>query len=91
MKMVDLIALMMEVASTSKMSVNFHQTTRHNNPEDSHLRLSSAFKGVIYNYKNDVRHLYHSLQRVLNLFYLHYVSEICINTERLDSVTYKVL
>jgi hypothetical protein len=32
-----IIALMMEVASTSKTSVNFYQTTRCNNPEDSHL------------------------------------------------------
>jgi hypothetical protein len=31
------IALMMEAASTSKTSVNFHETTRRYNPEDSHL------------------------------------------------------
>jgi hypothetical protein len=29
---------MMETASTSETSVNFYQTTRRNNPEDSHLR-----------------------------------------------------
>jgi hypothetical protein len=29
--------LTMEAASTSETSVNFSQTTRHNNPEDSHL------------------------------------------------------
>jgi hypothetical protein len=29
--------LMTEAARTSEMSVNFYQTTRHNNPEDSHL------------------------------------------------------
>jgi hypothetical protein len=28
---------MMEAASTSETSVNFYQTTRPNNPEDSHL------------------------------------------------------
>jgi hypothetical protein len=28
---------MMEAASTSERSVNFYQTTRRNNPEDSHL------------------------------------------------------
>jgi hypothetical protein len=28
---------MMEAASTSEMSVNFYQTTRRNNAEDSHL------------------------------------------------------
>jgi hypothetical protein len=32
------IALMMEAASTSETSVNFYQTTRRYNPEDSHLR-----------------------------------------------------
>jgi hypothetical protein len=31
------IALMMEAASTSQTSVNFYQTTRRYNPEDSHL------------------------------------------------------
>jgi hypothetical protein len=31
------IALMMEAASTSEMSVNFYQTTQYYNPEDSHL------------------------------------------------------
>jgi hypothetical protein len=33
-----MIALMMEAASTSETAVNFYQTTRHNNPEDSHLQ-----------------------------------------------------
>jgi hypothetical protein len=32
-----MIALMMEAASTSETSVNFYQTTRHNNPEVNHL------------------------------------------------------
>jgi hypothetical protein len=32
-----LIALMMEVTSTSETSVNFYQTTRRNKAEDSHL------------------------------------------------------
>jgi hypothetical protein len=32
-----LIALMMEAATTSETSVNFYQTTRPYNPEDSHL------------------------------------------------------
>jgi hypothetical protein len=31
------IALMMGAASTSETSVNFYQTTRRNNPEDSQL------------------------------------------------------
>jgi hypothetical protein len=29
--------VMMEAVSTSETSINFYQTTRHNNPEDSHL------------------------------------------------------
>jgi hypothetical protein len=33
-----LIALMMEAAGTSETSINFYQTTRRYNPEDSHLR-----------------------------------------------------
>jgi hypothetical protein len=35
--MIAIIALMMEAASTSETSANFYQTTRHYNPEDSHL------------------------------------------------------
>jgi hypothetical protein len=31
------IVSMMEAASTSETSVSFYQTTRRNNPEDSHL------------------------------------------------------
>jgi hypothetical protein len=40
------IALMMEAASTSETSMNLYKTTRHKNPEDSHLRnfkLSQRF------------------------------------------------
>jgi hypothetical protein len=33
-----LIALMMEAARTSETLVNFYQTIRRYNPEDSHLR-----------------------------------------------------
>jgi hypothetical protein len=33
----NIIALMMEAASTPETSVSFYQTTRRNNPEDSHL------------------------------------------------------
>jgi hypothetical protein len=32
-----IIVLMMVAANTSETSVNFYQTTQHNNPEDSHL------------------------------------------------------
>jgi hypothetical protein len=40
-----MITLMMEAASTYETSINFYQTTRRNNPEDSHIqsRNSSSF------------------------------------------------
>jgi hypothetical protein len=47
--LLEVIALMMEVASTSETSVNFYQTTRRYNPEDSHIRISI---------KSDIVHLY---------------------------------
>jgi hypothetical protein len=34
-----IISLMMDAASTSETSVNIYQTTRRNNPEDSHLQI----------------------------------------------------
>jgi hypothetical protein len=42
----ELIALMIEAASTSETSVNFYQTTRRSNPEDSHLHAD--FDGNSY-------------------------------------------
>jgi hypothetical protein len=39
--LIEMIALMMEVAGTSETSVHFCQTTRRNNPEDSHLSFST--------------------------------------------------
>jgi hypothetical protein len=35
----SIIAVMMEAAETSETSVNFYQTSKCNNPEDSHLIL----------------------------------------------------
>jgi hypothetical protein len=35
----SIIALMMEAESTSETSVNLYQSTRRNNPEDSHLHI----------------------------------------------------
>jgi hypothetical protein len=40
-KMAAIISLMMEAAKTSETLVNFYQTTRRYNPEDSHLQQSS--------------------------------------------------
>jgi hypothetical protein len=34
-----MIALMVEAENTSETSVNFYQTTRRNNPEDSHIHV----------------------------------------------------
>jgi hypothetical protein len=56
-----LIALMMEAARTSETLVNFYQTTRRYNPEDSHFRthrrenLKSYFVGVV---QGDNRYLF---------------------------------
>jgi hypothetical protein len=36
--------LMMEAASTSETSVNFHQTARRNNPEDSQHQIAYLFR-----------------------------------------------
>jgi hypothetical protein len=38
-----LIGLMTKTASTSETSVNFYQTIRRNNLEDSHLRAEKCF------------------------------------------------
>jgi hypothetical protein len=49
-----LIALILEAASTSETSVNFYQTTRRSNPEDSHLHLQMSHEHpsqfTVYNY-----------------------------------------
>jgi hypothetical protein len=39
---------MMEAASTSEMPANFYQTTRRNNPEDSHLRETVSCQTVFF-------------------------------------------
>jgi hypothetical protein len=43
---VEIIALMMEAARTSETLVNFYQTTRRYNPEDSHLRTHRREKST---------------------------------------------
>jgi hypothetical protein len=40
--------MMMEAASTSETSVNVYQTTRRNNPEDSHLRLLNGLIKLVH-------------------------------------------
>jgi hypothetical protein len=56
------LALLMETASTSDTVVNFYQTTRRYNPEDSHLRnfinWSSCLK---YIYLGGDSHLFHDV------------------------------
>jgi hypothetical protein len=50
----EAIALTMEAASTSEMTVNFYQTTRRYNPEDSHLntrRRENLKFNLIYLFK----------------------------------------
>jgi hypothetical protein len=46
----QLIALMMEAARTSETLVNFYQTTRRYNLEDSHLQSIECFPGVVSRY-----------------------------------------
>jgi hypothetical protein len=46
------IALMMEAANTSETLVNFYQTTRRNNPQDSHLH--TRLHGTSYLTKKDM-------------------------------------
>jgi hypothetical protein len=44
-----IIALMMEKTSTSETSVNFYQSTRRNNPEESHLHtLTFIYLSKVY-------------------------------------------
>jgi hypothetical protein len=42
------LALMMEAARTSETLVNFYQTTRHYNPEDSHLLFLHCFRTILF-------------------------------------------
>jgi hypothetical protein len=48
------VALMIEAASTSEMSVNFYQTTRRNNPEKSHLHTRRRENLKFHNSKRNV-------------------------------------
>jgi hypothetical protein len=52
---------MMEAASTSKMSVHFCQTTRRNNPEDSHLHTRLKFQFRFGSYSVTITSLSYSL------------------------------
>jgi hypothetical protein len=45
--MMVLIILMREAASTSESSINFYQTTWHNNRENSHLQGYLSYHAVI--------------------------------------------
>jgi hypothetical protein len=45
--MTGLIALMMEAARTSETLVNFYQTARRYNPEDSHLHDHSEYSKAV--------------------------------------------
>jgi hypothetical protein len=51
-----IIPLMKEAASTSETSVHFYQTTRRNNPEDSHLHTRNAMMTTMTVVTNNTRH-----------------------------------
>jgi hypothetical protein len=44
----SILTLMMEAARTSETLVNFYQTTRRNNPQDSHIRIEFSFISRLY-------------------------------------------
>jgi hypothetical protein len=49
---------MIEAVSTSETSVNFYQTTRRNNPENSHLQRCSNLKyATTASFRNRLRHI----------------------------------
>jgi hypothetical protein len=52
--LVEVIALMVEEASTSETSVNVYQTTRRDNPEDSHLHTRCRENLKFHNLRNDL-------------------------------------
>jgi hypothetical protein len=47
-----IIALMIEVASTSEMSVNFYQTTWRDNPEDRHINISCLCLFIFFHFSD---------------------------------------
>jgi hypothetical protein len=51
------IALMMEAARTSEMSVNFYQATRRNNPEDSHLQTIPCFQEYLLWFSDESKNI----------------------------------
>jgi hypothetical protein len=55
------IALMMEAANTSETSINVYQTTRRNNPEDSHLHARR--RGNLKFHLRDVLFLWDTLPK----------------------------
>jgi hypothetical protein len=61
-----IIALMMKAAGTYQTSVNFYQTTRRNNPEDSHLHLQFYLK--MYTVKILRKGIYYSMQSAMCSF-----------------------
>jgi hypothetical protein len=53
-----MITLIIEAASTSEMWVTFYQTTRHNIPEDSHLRTRRR-ENLEYHVSNSYLYVYY--------------------------------
>jgi hypothetical protein len=55
--------MMMEAASTSETSVDFYQSTRRNNPEDSHLRTLRR-----ENLKSHIMKLFMYYDNIMNIY-----------------------
>jgi hypothetical protein len=90
---------MMEAASTSETSVNFHQTTRRNNPEDSHLHtcrrenfrsyLSNLLTGCIIHFPSHKHDIYNqSLAYTASTTYaFHKVATCCLHHQGQEPVS----
>jgi hypothetical protein len=71
---------MMEAASSSETSVNFYQTTRRSNPEDSHLQSSQNLEPVS-GCKDDgfARDIFVADRTVTTKYFVWFLTVICIH------------
>jgi hypothetical protein len=67
------IALMMEAARTSETLVNFYQTTRRYNPEDSHLHIKLVHTAFVITF---MIYLHTTFHRLLSSDFFSYKQDI---------------